>query len=101
MDEAALESCLRAPAAKAPATQTFDLLAHAGWLLVANLRPEVRKAVYLDSFIGWHLINRDEMHVLSLAVAQSLVASSCTCLESQEYVIFSELRRVSWRQYVV
>src|SRR2546425_9124734 len=96
MDEAA-------PGAKVPATQMFDFLAHPEWLLIANLPPKGCKSGCLDSFMQWHLIDqtREEMHVLSLAGAESLVASCWTCLERQEYMIFSELRRVSWRQYVV
>ena len=96
MDEAAA-------GAKAPATQMFDFLAHPERLLITNFLPKVCKSGCLDSFMQWHLIDQtwEEMHVLSEAGAESLVASCWTCLERQEYMIFSQLRRVSWRQYVV
>jgi hypothetical protein len=44
---------------------------------------------------------RTQIVDLLVDAAQSLAASRWTYLESQEYIIYSELRRVSQRQYVV
>ncbi|PYV90038.1 MAG: hypothetical protein DMG05_11700 [Acidobacteria bacterium] len=103
MDETALKNYLPAPPAQALATQMLDLLAHVGRLVTANFGRKVCNGGYLDTFMRWDLIDvtGKEVEAMRLCAAQSPEASCWTCLEGQQYMIYSEVRRVSRRQYVV
>ena len=103
MDETALENYLPAPPAQALATQMVDLLANFGRLVTANFGRKVCNGGYLDTFMRRDLIDvtGKEREAMRLCAAQSPEASCWTCLEGQQYMIYSEVRRVSRRQYVV
>jgi hypothetical protein len=74
---AGLYDYLSAPVAAALTRRMFDMTRPGGSLLIPNFLPSVRDTGYMESFMDWRLIyrNEDDMHALAAALPRNEVAS--------------------------
>lgn len=66
---AGLFDYLPQPIAKALCERMFDMLDPGGRMLVANFVPNIPDVGYMESFMDWHLVYRDEAAMRDLAAA--------------------------------
>ena len=92
---AGLYDYLGAEAARRLTQQLFSMLIPGGCLLISNFRPEIPAVGYMESFMAWDLIFRDEDEVGELAsgIERSRVAKQTFFVESNENIIFMDLRK--------
>lgn len=64
---ASLFDYLPQPIAKALCERMFDMLDPGGRMLVANFVPNIPDVGYMESFMDWHLVYRDEVAMRDLA----------------------------------
>ena len=64
---AGLFDYLSQPIAKALCERMFDMLSPGGRLLIANFVPDIPDVGYMESFMDWHLVYRDEVAMRDLA----------------------------------
>lgn len=64
---AGLFDYLPQPIAKALCERMFDMLNPGGRLLIANFVPDIPDVGYMESFMDWHLVYRDEAAMRDLA----------------------------------
>ncbi len=74
---------------------TFDLLAPGGSMLIANFAPGLTEQAYMEAFMDWHLIYRDEfeMEALLKDIAQTETDSIKIYRDPMENVVYMEVRR--------
>ena len=73
----------------------FDMLAPGGELLIANLAPETREAGYMESFMDWRLVYRDEVAMLSLVagIPKSAMEGVNTFRDAFGSVVFLDVEK--------
>jgi hypothetical protein len=73
----------------------FDMLAPGGRLLIANFAPSLEDIGYMEAFMRWHLIYRDEaeMAALSAEIPESEVAGHKIYWNSTKCMLFLEVER--------
>lgn len=64
---AGLYDYLELPVARRLTIRMFDMLRPGGRLLVANFAPNLREIGYMETFMDWHLIYRDEVGMEEVA----------------------------------
>lgn len=71
----------------------FDLLNPGGRLIIANFVTDVACSAYMEAFLDWNLIYRDESQVrdLSRTIAADEIARSRTYFEEQRNIVFLEI----------
>jgi len=73
----------------------FEMLAPGGQLLVANFAPEWECIGYLEAFMDWHLIYRNEQEIneLARAIPEQEVAGMRTFRDQYQNLVFLEVHR--------
>src|SRR5262245_23074462 len=73
----------------------FSMLASGGRLLVANFAPEWECIGYLEAFMDWHLIYRNETQMAELArvISEQEVSSLRTFRDQYENLVFLEVHK--------
>ena len=73
----------------------FSMLAPGGRLLVANFAPQWECIGYLEAFMDWHLIYRNEAEMVELAraIPDQEVASLSTFRDPYQNLVFLEVHR--------
>ena len=92
---AGLYDYLELPVATSLTATLFGMLREGGRLLVANFAPNLRDAAYMEAFMDWTLIYRDEAEFERVAdlVPADLVAWQRLFRDRTGNVVFLELRR--------
>jgi hypothetical protein len=92
---AGLYDYLGQPLAVQLTRRLFDMLAPGGELLIPNFNPSLRDIAYLEAFMDWRLIYRDDEMLLDLASAIPVpdVASVRVYRERHGNISFLEIRR--------
>jgi SAM-dependent methyltransferase len=77
-------------------TEMFRRLAPGGKMLIANFTPETRDRGYMEAFMDWWLIyrNEQEMETLTGHLDPEKVASRRTFREAESNIVFLEITRV-------
>lgn len=86
---------LEDPAAKQLLRVIFDMLKPGGQMLVANFAPNLYNIGYMEAFMDWFLIYRDEFDMDSLTeeIESSLVEERRIYRDSYKNIVFLELRK--------
>lgn len=73
----------------------FDMLLPGGRLLVANFAPILKDIGYMEAFMRWHLIyrNEQEMASLSAGIDSSRIANQRIYWDSNKCMLFFEVER--------
>jgi hypothetical protein len=73
----------------------FDRLGPRGRMLIANFRPNNQGRGYMEAFMDWQLIYRDEtdMETLASAVAADRIAEQRISSEGNANIVFLEIDR--------
>jgi SAM-dependent methyltransferase len=84
--------------AKLLAKRMFATLRPGGQLLLANFRNHVREAAYLDCFMQWRLIYRDQDDMVSImkCLPPSDVANLRIFGDYMDYVIYASVEKAQW-----
>jgi hypothetical protein len=75
----------------------YGLLAPGGRLLIANFLPGLEDAGYLESFMDWQLVYRDEseMEELGRAIGADGRYSFSTFVDPNQAIVFLDVRRIA------
>src|SRR5439155_21939800 len=97
---AGLFDYLAAPVAAALTRRMFDMVRPGGLMLIPNFLTGTRDRGYMESFMDWHLIYRDEAEMRSLASAlpQNAVADSQVFdddVDTVTYLLVSKTTRIA------
>lgn len=86
---------LSQPIAQRLTTMLFRMLAPGGRLLIVNFAPNLQNIGYMEAFMDWHLIYRDEADIEDLAgkIPEEELASAATFRDSHKNFVFLEVRR--------
>jgi hypothetical protein len=92
---AGLYDYLSEPVAAKLTALMFSMLAPGGRLLVANFAPEWECIGYLEAFMDWHLIYRNEAEMVELAraIPDQEVSSLTTFRDPYQNLVFLEVHR--------
>jgi hypothetical protein len=73
----------------------FSMLRPGGRLLIANYARESDGTGYMESFMGWHLIYRDEADIRQLAASidETEIRDISTFRDLHKNVVFLEVNR--------
>lgn len=73
----------------------FKMLAHRGKLLITNFVPGIKEWGYMESYMAWELIYRDEQEMVELAhdVPREQIERLELCTEKQNNIIFLCIKR--------
>ncbi len=76
-------------------TATFDLLAPGGSMLIANFAPGLTEQAYMEAFMDWHLIyrNESEMEALLKEIPHTEIDSIKMYRDPMGNVVYMEVRR--------
>ena len=76
-------------------TATFDLLAPGGSMLIANFAPGLTEQAYMEAFMDWHLIyrNESEMEALLKEIPHTEIDSIKMYRDPMGNVVYMELSR--------
>jgi extracellular factor (EF) 3-hydroxypalmitic acid methyl ester biosynthesis protein len=90
---AGLYDYLTEPVAAALTALMFDMLKPGGRLLVANCAPESECIGYMEAFMGWHLIYRNEAELMALvrSIPETEIRSIGTFRDLHQNMIFLEV----------
>ena len=93
---AGLYDYLRLPTARRLTSRMFDMLASGGKLLVANYTPDVVEHGYMEAFMDWNLIYRNECEAASFMdeIDASLIQDMRLFRDPQGNVLYLELTRL-------
>ena len=90
--------CDNIPEATAPrfVSTLFDALAPGGRLLLSNFAPELLDAGYMEAFMDWHLIYRDEAGLARLAdhLPSDRIADARTYRDPHGNIVFLDITRL-------
>ena len=75
--------------------ELFDLLEPGGKVWVANFKPEIEDRAYMEAFMDWWLIYRDEVEMMALADAlpAEQIARKRVFTEHEDNIVFLEVVR--------
>jgi len=92
---AGLYDYLSEPVATKLTSLMFSMLAPGGRLLVANFAPEWECIGYLEAFMDWHLIYRNEAEIVELAraIPDQEVSSLSTFRDPYQNLVFLEVHK--------
>ncbi|HEY6328814.1 MAG TPA: class I SAM-dependent methyltransferase [Blastocatellia bacterium] len=90
---AGLYDYLSEPVAAALTALMFDMLKPGGKLLVANCAPDSECIGYMEAFMGWHLIYRDEAELTALtrSIPEAQIKSIAAFRDLHQNMIFLEV----------
>jgi extracellular factor (EF) 3-hydroxypalmitic acid methyl ester biosynthesis protein len=90
---AGLYDYLEAPLAARLTARMFEMLDGGGRLLVANFAPEIEEQGYMEAFMDWRLIYRDEVSVAAFAqeIPEGEIADRKLYRDPHRNVIYLEL----------
>ena len=73
----------------------FDSVAPGGTLLIGNLAPELIDIGYMEAFMDWHLVYRNESQLLALVdtLDGSLVAAARSYRDPHGNIVMLEVER--------
>lgn len=73
----------------------FKMLAHRGKLLITNFVPGIKEWGYMESYMAWELIYRDEQEMVELAqdIPREQIERLELCTETQNNIIFLCIKR--------
>jgi extracellular factor (EF) 3-hydroxypalmitic acid methyl ester biosynthesis protein len=93
---AGLYDYLPLPIARRLTARLFAMLAPRGRLLIANFCPQLRDAAYMESFMNWPLIYREESDMAAIADALPAgeIASRRIVRDAAGDVVYLEVERV-------
>ncbi len=71
----------------------FNLLADGGRLLIANFIPNIKDIGFMESYMNWHLILRDQvkMEKLMQGISESMIRGCKLFIEQKNNIIFLEV----------
>jgi extracellular factor (EF) 3-hydroxypalmitic acid methyl ester biosynthesis protein len=77
----------------------FDMLASNGKLLVANFFPGIKDVGYMETYMGWHLVFRDESQMIELAreIPRNKIRKLELFSEKQENIVFFKIHKIVTR----
>lgn len=77
-------------------TASFELLAPGGKLLIANFTPGLIEQAYMEAFMDWHLIYRDEsqMNQLVCGIPEKSIKSQNLYRDPEGNVVYMEISKV-------
>jgi hypothetical protein len=85
---AGLFDYLAAPAAQALTRRMFEMTGPGGLMLIPNFLTGVRDTGYMESFMDWHLIYRDQSDMRALAAAlPAAEVADCQVFDDSEKAI--------------
>lgn len=92
---AGLYDYLQARVAERLLQELFNRLEPGGKVWVANFKPEIEDRAYMEAFMDWWLIYRDETEMMSLADALPAdeIASKRVFTEHEDNIVFLEVVR--------
>jgi SAM-dependent methyltransferase len=81
--------------AKLLARRMFAMLHPGGQLLLANFKKHIRDAAYLDCFMQWRLIYRDEQDMMSImaAIPKSDITDLRVFGDYMDYVVYASVEK--------
>lgn len=93
---AGLYDYLPLPIARRLTARLFSMLAPRGRLLIANFCPQLRDAAYMESFMNWPLLYREESDMAAIAEALPAgeIASQRIVRDAAGDVVYLEVERV-------
>jgi extracellular factor (EF) 3-hydroxypalmitic acid methyl ester biosynthesis protein len=92
---AGLYDYLELPVARRLTARMFEMLGRGGRLLVANFAPNLREIGYMETFMDWHLIYRNEVEMVEVAaeIDRKDVASIQVFRDEPGNLVFMEIVR--------
>lgn len=92
---AGLYDYLNQNTAKKLTSLLFNMLQPEGLLLVANFLPGIKDIGYMETYMGWNLIYRDELQLLDVAreLPRSAVKKCEVFSEEQENIVFMKISK--------
>jgi SAM-dependent methyltransferase len=92
---AGLYDYLELPVARRLTSRMFEMLRPGGRLLVANFAPNLREIGYMETFMDWHLIYRDEIDMIEVAreIDRSQVRSLKLYRDTPGNLVFLEIEK--------
>lgn len=94
---AGLYDYLNVKTAKKLTKLMFEMLAPGGWLLVANFLEGIKDVGYMETYMGWHLIFRNEIDMIALTdeIPRGRIDRIEIFSEKEENITFMKLIRNS------
>jgi hypothetical protein len=92
---AGLYDYLNQKAAKMLTQRLFEILARGGRLLFTNFLPEIQAVGYMESYMDWHLIFRDEIEMMEIIkdIPRNRIERIEMFIEKQENIIFLQVQK--------
>ena len=81
--------------AKVLTRRLFDLLHTEGRLLITNFLPAIEAIGYMECFMDWYLIHRDEVEMMALVadIPRNLIKRIELFVEKQENIVFLQIQK--------
>ncbi|MFQ5630907.1 MAG: hypothetical protein ACE5I1_19220, partial [bacterium] len=92
---AGLYDYLNQKVAKTLTRRLFDMLARGGRLLFTNFLPAIQAVGYMESYMDWQLIFRDEIEMMDIAraIPRNQVERIEMFVEKQENIVFLQIQK--------
>lgn len=92
---AGLYDYLNQKVAKMLTRRLFDMLARDGRLLIMNFLPGIQVVGYMESYMDWHLIFRDEIEMMEIIkdIPRNRIERIEMFVEKQENIVFLQVQK--------
>ena len=92
---AGLYDYLNKKVARTLTLRLFELLADDGRLLITNFLPRIQAVGYMESFMDWHLVYRNELEMMDIItpIPRNRIERIEMFVEKQENIVFMQIQK--------